>query len=301
MLFPKRMSLKRFRCRWNRPTTTNDESGVHHFGVRLSIPTNENEPLHVDVAPLKGLHTETIEDVIDFCERHQWIGFQNAVAMASHIDDAVSMPSLSWAVGSSSFDNEVGEVLSAKLHGGIDAPDVKLTKGEVCKLKVGRGNVEEESRLVKQLGQKGVQVRLDANGKCTVAHALLLVESSREFLDFFEEPGAQAVSRLVENLVPLAIDETLFEMWKQGRAHLAVKEHARAVWIVKPSQYGWRGTNEILAEAKKRQARFVISATYEVGKTAQRLGSFAHTIAPLEVHGLGTSESLEPVVWQTHE
>ncbi|MBA2377832.1 MAG: o-succinylbenzoate synthase [Actinomycetota bacterium] len=149
-----------------------------------------------------------------------------------------------------------------------DAIELRKNGYEAVKLKVGRGDVEDDAALVREardvLGDD-FSLRLDANRAWGF-------EDARRFaglisdagIEYIEEPLADA-GRLRElseaTGLPVALDESLSGMEPdEARSH----HYARA-FVMKPSLLGFHRTVSFASVARDRGAKAIISSSYESG------------------------------------
>jgi O-succinylbenzoate synthase len=162
-----------------------------------------------------------------------------------------------------------------------DAARLRKDGYEAAKLKVGRGSVEDDAALVREvrgiLGD-GVSLRLDAN------RAWSRPEAGR-FGDLIEDAGVEFVEEPLEEPsrlrelseatgLPVALDESLAEMASgEAEAH----EYARA-FVMKPTLLGLFRTSSFASAAKKIGAKAIISSSYESGVGTMALIRLAASI-----------------------
>ena len=281
------VALRRFRLPWVRVSTTAPQARWHH-GVRLtfSVPT----AVHVDVAPLQGFHAESVDDVVHMAT--ELAQASDSIERWLQSGGVETLPSLSAALWLAQENPRPADVKTAVLAGASDMPSDVV--GEVVKLKVGRRDLDAELEQVRSFAAVG-RVRLDGNRGCTASAAAQLTEAAGANLDFFEEPGEGWRSLWAQH-TPLAVDETLAEVWKH-RSEPPSEAFDAAVWVLKPSVLGGGPTRQLLELATTLGKRAVLSSSFEVMHTAERLRHLAAAFAPDEVHGLGTGGFLGDAVF----
>lgn len=242
-----------------------------------------------EASPLPGFSRESLEDVRKCLEEAaepacmKWPrrGFDGVSASLSS-----APPSVEFAVVSAfeSFEGRGGErfvhsvpepsiAVCGLLSGSrkeilADAAKLREDGYEAVKLKVGRGNVEEDAALVREVRdvlEDIVSLRLDANRAWSFDEAedfARRIEAAS--IEFVEEP-LEEPSRLRELSVatglPVALDESLADMEPgEAKAH----EYARA-FVMKPTIVGCSRTLSLAAVARNFGAEAIISSSYESG------------------------------------
>ena len=172
------------------------------------------------------------------------------------------------------------------------------------KLKVGRGAIEEEAALVREVvGILGgtIGLRLDANRAWTFEEALEFARATESCTyEYVEEPLADPtqLSRLVSSTgLPVALDESLAGMRPEA---LEGHRYARAV-VLKPTLLGGiRYTFRLAERAQSLGMIPVVSSAFETGVGTLGLVALAACIgggeipAGLDTYRRFTTDILEP-------
>lgn len=234
-----------------------------------------------EASPLPGFSGETIEDVIAALrgEREAPASLRFALAGLEHpIIDSLAVP------------------FNVLLSGNRESVLAKVDRCaqsacRAAKLKVGRGGLDSDIRLVKEVRERlpaSVLLRLDANRAWTFGQAATFQAAvSGVELEYIEEP-LQDASQLEElyscSGVRYALDETL------------LVEHDLTSWpsatalVCKPTILGGRDAVERLATTGKP---IVFSAAFESGVGISRIVQFATEFSPDVAAGLDTLDWLE--------
>lgn len=252
------------------------------MGVRegLLLETVEDgESSWGEAAPLPGFSRESLgdarrrlEEVMEELSRAESPSREAAASLPS------GSPSAGFALGAVFAGPRLGApdgslALCGLLSGGREevlsgAGRMRDAGYAAVKLKVGRGSVEGDADLVREVRSvlgDGVSLRLDANRAWSFEEAARFARLVAEAgIEFIEEPleGAGRLRELAETTgLPVALDESLAEMDPGGaEAH----DYARA-FVLKPTVIGARRTSSFAAAAKAIGAAAVISSSYESG------------------------------------
>jgi len=240
-----------------------------------------------EASPLPGFSVETIDDVIAALQGRQEAPASLKFALSA-IDDSFGAPvEVPW---------------NYLLLGNRDRvlSGVEKCVADECraaKLKVGRGDLQSEIKLVKEVRDRlpeTVQLRLDANQAWTMDEAMTFAESIAGVdIEYIEEP-LQDVD-LLEDLhsrtgFKYALDETLL------RAEAIDAWPNAAALICKPTILGGREAVERLAATGKP---IVFSAAFESGVGIARIVQLAAEFSPEIPAGLDTLDWLADDLLQT--
>ena len=267
-----------------------------------------------EAAPLPGLHTETLDEVMDAFEGEA----QDAV-FADSLEDCDRMladepPSLRFALESIWLgwrayqqDTVPARVLRADARDHVDvcalvdaAPDADVPDGtRAVKVKVGRLGAEREREalhaLLARLGPD-VEIRLDANRAWSLDEAVARLQGvDPARIAFIEEPlvdPTQLPALYARTGVPVALDESLHE----AEFRALWDEDAVAAFVVKPSRCGIYRTLSWDAHAVAQGKRVVVSSCFESGVGLSMLAQIAAALrSDGGPAGLGTMRWFDPV------
>lgn len=282
------------------PARIGGEEVSERQGVLLKIEAESGEIGWGDCAPLPGFSRETLGEatatlraLADSLAEHSldprlFIDPTGPVARA--LDAASPAPSVRYALDLALFSlgaDVHGRSLAQALHPdpAVALPMCGLLQGDresvladarrmaaasyrAVKVKVGRGDLDDEIKLVRDVRKAlgaGPELRLDANRAWTVEEATAFAEGIRgSGLTYIEEPlqdptGLPAL--WMDTGLPIALDETL--QVPEGQAF--VRGWVAAV-VIKPSLVGGIGrTLQLASLARSVGARPVISSAYESG------------------------------------
>ncbi|MCP5206223.1 MAG: o-succinylbenzoate synthase [Hahellaceae bacterium] len=299
-----RAELYRYRLPLRSPLYLNGDWAKTREGLILRLSDEQGEGLG-EAAPLPGFSPETI---VQAAESLQALALANTRLLTWNVDamdaraDASVCASARWA-----FDCARQELLAAQPMYGkklietchllqpdeqIDAVirNLKTKPVRVLKVKVGRASLDEDIDLLNRLfiALPESVFRLDANRAWTLSQATKFCQSvDWTRIEFLEEPCQTLADSLRLNCVTpvkLALDESLRE------PHNALADSEIAAFIVKPGIHpgGWRGFQQVLAEAKSRGAKVVISSSYQSSLGISQLAALATTYTPESMPGLDT-------------
>lgn len=281
------IEIARYRSRLRSPMRFGGVTFEHREGFFLRIHGADGVGMG-EVAPLPGVHRESVEDCIDAL-RLCGIGDPNrlppslafgvSVARAIAEGDPVLMRPLRRRVG-------VNELL---VDGDLPSPEARTVK-----VKVGRGDlVSERSRLERILRERPhARLRLDANRSLTLDEATRLVAGlDPQRIDYLEEPLRVPLELPALHFatgMPIALDESLHEP-----AHRSALETAPGVvaHVVKPSLVGSiMRVRERAERTARQQLRTTVTGTFESSFTLHVLARLI-TWLPNAAgdHGLGTA------------
>ncbi len=238
-----------------------------------------------EASPLPGFSRESIDDVVAFLSGEQTVGPLKKDIPAS----------LDFALAS----------LGTPIQSRLEVPFNRLLMGDreqvvsgaancndgtcsAVKLKVGRGELEADIELVRQVHHQlsGVRLRLDANQAWSFDEAVEFVEALKDIeWEYIEEPLDDS-SRLEELYsktgVRYALDESLIQ-------NAAIEQWPNvAALICKPTILGSQAIGR-LAETGKPM---VFSAAFETGVGISRVMQLASKFSPQIPAGLDTLDWL---------
>ncbi len=299
-----RAELYRYRLPLRSPLYLNGDRAKTREGLILRLSDEQGEGLG-EAAPLPGFSPETI---VQAAESLHVLALASTRLLAWNSDAmdtsayASVCASARWA-----FDCARQELLAARPmydKGLIETchllqPDehidacianLKTKAVRVLKVKVGRVSVNEDIYLLNRLFSAipATVFRLDANRAWTFSQAAQFCQSvDWTRIEFLEEPCQTLADSLRLNCVTsvkLALDESLRE------PHTAFADSEIAAFIVKPGIHpgGWRGFQQVLAEAKSLGAKVVISSSYQSSLGVSQLAALAATYTPESMPGLDT-------------
>ncbi|MEM1055785.1 MAG: o-succinylbenzoate synthase [Bacteroidota bacterium] len=309
------------------PITLAGEEVSERQGVLLKLGAESGEAGWGDCAPLPGFSRETLAEatstlrtLAESLGEHSldprlFVDPTGPVARA--LDAAAPPPSVRYALDLALFNlgaDVHGRSLAQALHPdpAVALPVAGLLQGDrktvleearrmgrasyrAAKLKVGRGDLKDEIRLVRDVRKAlgaGVELRLDANRAWTVEDATAFAEGIRGVgVRFVEEPlqdptGLPAL--WMDTGLPIALDETV--QLPEGQAF--IRGWVAAV-ILKPTLVGGIGrTLQLAALARTVGARPILSSAYESGVGLRGLVALA-AATDAEPAGLDTARAMK--------
>lgn len=168
---------------------------------------------------------------------------------------------------------------------GIENKD--LQKAKRIKVKIGRNDLEKEIRLINQLIKScsnETRFRLDANRSLTKEQLenFWIGISSKESIEYFEEPLTSFKDLLALKDIPIALDENLEKSIKDKNIPSQVTS-----FVVKPGlNFDFRQIEQLMNFRKK----IILSSAYETPFTLACFCVFIHENQELkkQYHGLDT-------------
>lgn len=270
-----RHSYTYFKKELNEPFKVNGELITHREGYYIKL-THHSKILGTgEIAPLKGLHKESLQDV------KKELTASTKTLLACHY------PSVRFGIESITTTlPRASQVTSNQLyllngHAPIDSKTLKI--------KVGRDEVKREIIAINQIlkEHKEIILRLDGNKQMDEATLEILInEIGVQNIEYLEEPLKEMNrwNHFYERYkIPLAIDESLFD--NSYHHLLGVK-----AYVIKPTLYGVKKTLRLIDEAHQNQCMAVISSTFDTEiamATHLRLAHYANR-SMRTTHGLGT-------------
>ncbi|MEM6325779.1 MAG: o-succinylbenzoate synthase [Bacteroidota bacterium] len=296
-------------------------------GVLLRLQAESGETGWGDCAPLPGFSRETLGQATDTLrtlaeslgehslDPRLFVDPSGPVARA--LDASVPPPSVRYALDLALFSlgaDVHGRSLAHALHPdpAVALPLAGLLQGtrktvladakrmgraayRAVKLKVGRGDIKDEVKLVRDVRAAigaGTELRLDANRAWTMEQAKAFANGVRGAgVTFIEEPlqdPTQLPQLWMDTGLPIALDETV--QIPEGEAF--VRGWVSAV-VLKPSLVGgFRKTLQLAALARSVGARPILSSAYESGIGLRGLVALA-AATDAEPAGLDTARALQ--------
>ncbi|MHC5082787.1 MAG: o-succinylbenzoate--CoA ligase [Planctomycetota bacterium] len=256
-----------------RPLTTKVDSSLRRQGVILTLQTDSGLSGYGEIAPLPGLHQETISEAagqlnkqfdrllkLDIPE-NLYPSIRAGIEMAlfdlqqqidQSVDWAGSIPINALCVA---YDESLIEQVENLVSQGFSS----------IKIKVGRESIERDIEMIKQVLDtmpNHVSLRLDANRTWTFTQAKQFCDAiDPEQIEYIEEPTQRYSDHrdLIKAGLPIALDETLSET---PLCQLD-PEFYRAV-VLKPSVLGgFKKTAEIIRWARQHSITPVISSAFQ--------------------------------------
>ncbi len=301
-----KIELFRYRLPLTAPTALRHTTLSERTGFLICL-TSGGEEGWGEAAPLPGFSRETEAEVLHSLKALRACGDVSEAALDAHPS------SVRFAVESALLDlgaQQEGKTMADVLHphpvAQLPLNALVTTSGEhaveevnrlieagyrTVKLKVGRGSVEDDIRIV-QCIQRGLSVdtklRLDANRAWSFEEALRFASSiDPEAIEYLEEPLAEPsrLGALVEATgLPLALDESLVGLRPDG---LAEHHYAQAI-VLKPSVGGGLYWAARMAERARELGMVpVVSNAFESGVGLRAHVALAAALAPAPA-GLST-------------
>lgn len=178
--------------------------------------------------------------------------------------------------------------------------ETKITDGFSCiKMKIGAIDFEEELACLRFIRSKysaeEIEIRVDANGAFSPEEVTTKLEQLAEFdLHSIEQPIAvnqhQEMAELCKKTpLPIALDEELIGVYyPKEKEELLDLIHPQYI-ILKPSFVGgWKGTQEWIDIAEKRNIDWWITSALESNIGLNAIAQYTATLHPEIPQGLGT-------------
>ncbi len=293
----------------------------------IKITDNNGVSGYGEVAPLKGLSLEKIDQIPKFLE--ELAGSFKSIPEVKNIDEvyelskdiAFEFPSLRFGLEMALIDILNGGnrqwFHSSFTEGKSSIPtngliwmgdpkfmrqqvDEKLEAGFKCiKLKVGAMDFDEELKLVQYVRQRNpdVVIRLDANGGFTNNEAIVKLNKLSEFdIHSIEQPimvgQPEAMAFLCEkSLIPIALDEELIAHQDYSSKIDLLETVEPDFIILKPSLLGgFKETITWITMAEYRGIGWWITSALESNLGLNAISQFTAQYKDLSFQGLGTGQ-----------
>ena len=273
--------------------TTKQESDFLRKGLLL-FWQSEVGIVYGEVAPLPGLHSESLDEAKLLVQNHfphfikeleasndSWLelnypkalapsvkfGFEMLAFHYQFLKEKISLADFLKPVPS--FPVSLNGLLNCSLEGlESEIERCKIVGYKTVKIKVGRRELEEDIQRVRLVRRQwtGVEIRLDANQAWTLTEAKEVLSSLADCnLAYCEEPlqNPQELPQLKRSCeVNLALDETL---WKDPELARSIQDNVHA-YILKPGILGgWQETLKWIKSAKATGILPVLSSIFESG------------------------------------
>ncbi|MCF7956145.1 MAG: o-succinylbenzoate--CoA ligase, partial [Phycisphaerae bacterium] len=256
-----------------------------------------------ELAPLETLHKESLDEAIgqleqlkdnligtnipaDFTEFTQGIESILPFAFFPSVANAIEMAILNLFKQQGKFNDleniaiPVNALLTANTDNICDSAIKLIAEGFTSiKVKVGRGNFDEEIAVINELSdivKAKATLRLDANRKWSLDTALESCgQTASPAIEYIEEPlsNINDIPQFTErSKIPLALDETLVEKNIED-----IKRFKNiAAFILKPSLLGgFKKTADLVRYAKQNKITPVISAAFPTSVSLKAYAIFA--------------------------
>lgn len=273
--------------------TTKQESDFLRKGLLL-FWQSEVGIVYGEVAPLPGLHSESLDEAKLLVQNHfphfikeleasndSWLELNYPKALAPSVKFGFEMLAFHYQFlkekisladflkPEPSFPVSLNGLLNCSLEGlESEIERCKIVGYKTVKIKVGRRELEEDIQRVRLVRRQwtGVEIRLDANQAWTLTEAKEVLSSLADCnLAYCEEPlqNPQELPQLRRSCeVNLALDETL---WKDPDLAKAIQDNVHA-YILKPGILGgWQETLKWINSAKSTGILPVLSSSFESG------------------------------------
>lgn len=299
-----RAELYCYRLPLQSPLNLNGKRTEHREGLILRLVDAQGEGFG-EAAPLPGFSPESSTEAAASLQalvlaNSRLLTCRAVASDACKIDSICA--SAQWA-----FDSARQELLSRQpmtcngdleicrlvqsdndLHAQVAIAETKAVS--VLKVKVGRASVEEDVRFLNRAFQllPATTFRLDANRAWSLSEAEKFCHSvDWHRIAFLEEPcKTLAESEQLCRIAPvkLALDESLRE--RRG----LTSEAEIAAFVIKPGIQpgGLAGFKQLLTEANKRNAKVIVSSSYQSSLGVDQLAFIAQNFTPDSIPGLDT-------------
>ena len=293
-------------------------------GAIVCIKTDDDLVGYGEAAPLDGLHSESLHDIIiqlkKIAPKLLEITYSNVFETVTELQKYENWhPTVQFAIESALFTidesskdhagktsllppvNRTILINSLIWGGGTSIKDNVLSSLQnnfrAIKIKVGRQPIEEEIKLitaVQQLIRQKAMLRLDANRKWTFEEAVTFFKSiDGDSVEYIEEPlndPAKLPELYKKTGIPIALDESVVDS--------SIENFQTANWItaiiLKPAVLGsLQKMLHYLDVAKKQNIKTVISDTFHSGIGLSFLVRLASIIKEQIPMGLDTYSWLD--------
>ncbi|MCS6808368.1 MAG: o-succinylbenzoate synthase [Bacteroidota bacterium] len=246
-------------------------------GLVLILTDAEGRTGIGEIAPLAGLHTETLDTAQwQVCA---WIKGELHHPVLPSVQCGLEMAL--WSLENQPYSRVYHRLqpVNALLVGNRDtilrSTEEAVRSGYTTfKLKVGRSSLEEDVARVHAIRQyigKTMTLRLDANRSWSLETALRFGEQvSSASIEYIEEPlrNLDDVPLFVERTgIKVALDETLYSQHRAERLYrLQLPKDVLAAYVLKPACLGgMKVASALAAEAITRNLLPVLSSVFETG------------------------------------
>ena len=271
--------------------TTKQESDSLRKGLLL-FWQSEVGIVYGEVAPLPGLHSESLDEAKLLVQNHfphfikeleasndSWLELNYPKALAPSVKFGFEMLAFHYQFlkektslanflkPEPSFPVSLNGLLDGYLDGlECEIQRCKIAGYKTVKMKVGRSELKEDIQRVRLVRRKwnDVEIRLDANQAWTLTEAKEILSALMDcHLAYCEEPlqNPQELPQLKKSCeVNLALDETL---WKDPELAKSIQDNIHA-YILKPGILGgWQETLKWINSAKSTGILPVLSSSFE--------------------------------------
>ncbi|MCF7955218.1 MAG: o-succinylbenzoate--CoA ligase [Phycisphaerae bacterium] len=290
-------------------------------GALLFLTDSNGNTACGELAPLETLHKESLDEAFEqltqlkenligiyippaFTEFTQGIETALPLATFPSVTTAIEIAILNLFKDRGKFNDlenieiPVNALLTANTDNICDSAKRLIAEGFTSiKVKVGRGNLDEEISVINELSKivkEKATIRLDANRKWSLNTALeFCTETASPSIEYIEEPLSN-INDIPEftqkSKIPIALDETLVE--KNIEQIKQIKNIA--AFILKPSLLGgFKKTADLVRYAKQNKISAVISSAFETSVSLKAYTIFAAKMNLQNTpHGLDTLKFL---------
>jgi O-succinylbenzoate synthase len=249
-----------------RPLVMARETLVSRHIIRVTLTDSENRSGCGDIAPLQGLHRETLDQAL--AQLHAVSEGRSPKTLYPSVQLGLDMAR--WQM---THEMPSGAVkLNALVWGDpLSEVDALLGQGYEClKVKVGRDTVAADIERVQEIKQKvqgRASVRLDANRSWTLDQAVTFGRAvGFEQIDYIEEPTIRYEDHMAffqATGMPYAWDESLLD-------HSVHEADGLAALVIKPACLGPLETvDQLVCWAKAHDRQAVVSRQVVRGGTTR--------------------------------
>ena len=268
----------RYRLPLTEPLRMLGHSLHERVGLLLQLEDETGKQAEGEIAPLLGVHSETLEDCLkqlhDGFAEFKWPQLASAVRFGLEMAQWSLREQQGQTTPAGPLEKLAPLPVNGLLVGSLGAlaeecERLRSTGFQAVKLKVGRESVAidvERIRTVREMLGPEVELRLDANRAWTLEQAQDFAgQIQATEIAYCEEPlrCPEDMPKLHESTgLPLALDESL---WTNPEPSTLSLQGVQAV-ILKPGVLGgWRATSRWVRWARKQRLRVVFSSCFESG------------------------------------
>ncbi len=281
--------LRRYELPLVRPITIGGSRLDSRTGLILTIVGQAGVESHGEIAPLPGLHSETLVDAE--AQIKSVIETMKGADIASVLKGPLAglFPSVRCGLEMALMDLSRPEpdpdlqipVCALLMPGCDDVPEsvgrLSAAGYSAVKIKVGRRSLDEDIRVIRSAKKRlraGTTLRLDANRAWSLDQAIeFCSEIGADSVEYIEEPVRDAADHeafILKTDFPLALDETIAR-----EAQVADVAAAEAI-ILKPSVLGgFSAAAGWVDFARRNGARAVMSCCFESSLSIRAYALFA--------------------------